>query len=280
MTQRTLRELLKSVIFAIGPCFDESETRFIIKRDGECESMRDDEQFAHGDDPFYQLFMCAQQVLAFPQSLWPASVADVKDFGELCCLLGAFEWNRAYAFWKANDWELYKESIEYGEDGRRKYFGIGPPWKPSTKAEVERIEIVWKSPTKGDLERISDLAESILAGHLADSLILVPELPKTLPGLSQPYDGGEFVFCVDEKFKVSPSLQDALKAYLDGEPSIDVGASNPHQIQTRLKKLILRLKDAGFQPPAKRWPRGQRKKTQGERKKTVNVVYFDSTKGK
>ena len=134
------------------------------------------------------------------------------------------------------------------------------------------------------LNRIIELTQSILDGKpigAKEPPILVPKLPKTLlPGLKQPYDGGDFVFCVDEKFKVPPTLQDALKAYLDGEPSIDVGASNPHQIQTRLKKLILRLKDAGFQPPAKRWPRGQRKKTQGERKKTVNVVHFDSTKGK
>ena len=140
-----------------------------------------------------------------------------------------------------------------------------------------------RNATIADLTRIIEHANSILNGNAMlakEPLILEPELPKTLPGLSQPYDGGDFVFCVDEKVKVPPSLHDALKAYLDGEPSIDVGASNPHQIQTRLKKLILRLKDAGFQPPAKRWPRGQRKKTQGERKKTVNVVHFDSTKGK
>ena len=131
-----------------------------------------------------------------------------------------------------------------------------------------------RSATLVDLERIGELVAVLLGGEPIEAKEQIP------PGLRQPYDGGEFVFCVDEKFKVSPSLQDALKAYLDGEPSIDVGASNPHQIQTRLKKLILRLKDAGFQPPAKRWPRGQRKKTQGERKKTVNVVHFDSTKGK
>jgi len=129
-----------------------------------------------------------------------------------------------------------------------------------------------RNATIADLTRIIEHANGILNGNA----MLVKEL---LPGLSQPYDGGEFVFCVDEKVKVPPSLQDALKAYLDGEPSIDVGASDPYQIQTKLKILILELWEAGFQPPTKRWPRGERKKTQGEREKAVNVVYFDNPKG-
>ena len=125
-----------------------------------------------------------------------------------------------------------------------------------------------------DLERIRELVAVLLGGEPIEAKEQIPL------GLRQPYDGGDFVFCVDEKFKVPPTLQDALKAYLDGEPSIDVGVSDPYQIQTRLKKLILRLWKAGFQPPAKSWPRGQRKKTQGERKKIVNVVYFGFPKGK
>ena len=132
-----------------------------------------------------------------------------------------------------------------------------------------------RSATLVDLERIGELVAVLLGGEPIEAKEQIP------PGLRQPYDGGEFVFCVDENVRVPEALREATQAYFDSKKtSIDVGASDPYQIQTRLKKLILQLRDAGFQPPAKRWPRGQRKKTQGERKKTVNVVYFDSPKGK
>ena len=133
-----------------------------------------------------------------------------------------------------------------------------------------------RNATIADLTRIIEHANSILNGNAMlakEPLILVPELPKTFPGLSQPYDGGDFVFCVDEKVRVSPRLRLAMKAYLDNEDFVDVGASDPYQIQNHLKKLILELMNGGFQPPPKKWPRG-------ERKKTVNVVHFDSPKGK
>ena len=126
-----------------------------------------------------------------------------------------------------------------------------------------------------DLERIRELVAVLLGGEPIEAKEQIP------PGLRQPYDGGEFVFCVDENVRVPEALREATQAYFDSKKtSIDVGASDPYQIQTRLKKLILQLRDAGFQPPAKRWPRGQRKKNTGERKKTGNVVYFDSPKGK
>ena len=187
-----------------------------------------------------------------------AKDVDENPFGQLylmaCKILGFPQ-----AYWPAGLPEAAKEVTELRDFLRpiEKHYGEN-------------------QTTKG-LKRIEEIVESILdwnAMLAKETLILVPELPKTLPvGLSQPYDGGDFVFCVDEKVKVSPALQDALKAYLDDEPSIDVGASDPYQIQTRLKKLILKLMNGGFQPPPKRWPRG-------EQKKTGNVVYFDSPKGK
>ena len=126
------------------------------------------------------------------------------------------------------------------------------------------------------LNRIIELTQSILDWKpigAKEPPILVPKLPKTLlPGLKQPYDGGEFVFCVDENVRVPKSLREAMQAYLDGEPSIDVGASNPYQIQTRLKKLIFKLMNGGFEPAAKRWPKGNTEKG--------NVVYFASPMGK